>query len=132
MFCVTDSPRVRLEGKRRHVIFADKNERVKISCIGEGNPKPQVYLEKKISANMWAKLHVEPFTTEPSEDSCTIHIYTLGLFSNEDKGTFRCTAKNGVGSEVTSEDIRVEFKSKKRYKTAQTFSLENSIPIRFP
>ncbi|KAJ8046961.1 Cell adhesion molecule 3 [Holothuria leucospilota] len=104
------SPSVKLEGKRRHVIFADKNERVKISCIGEGNPKPQVYLEKKISANMWAKLHVEPFTTESNEDSCTIHIYTLGLFSKEDTGAFRCTAKNGVGSEVTSDDIRIEFK----------------------
>lgn len=97
MFSVTDSPRVKLEGKRRHVIFADKNEKVRLSCIGKGNPKPQVYLEKKISSSMWAKIHVIPLTAKSSEDTCTIHIYTLGLSSQDDTGTFRCAANNDIG-----------------------------------
>lgn len=117
MRCVPfiDSPRIKYEETltgRRQTIPADKNKSVNISCNLEGNPKPEVYLEKKISPNMWEKLAQEPFATDSDDGILTSYTFTMYLFSEQDTGYFTCIANNGIGSEISSTDIHVKFKSK--------------------
>ncbi|KAJ8046960.1 Immunoglobulin superfamily member 10 [Holothuria leucospilota] len=108
------SPRIKMEGillKKRQTIFADKNDIVNISCILEGNPRPEVHLEKKVSSNMWTKLPVKPWTTESNDDTSIIYTFMMYLLSQEDTGTFRFIASNGVGPEIVSSHIHLKFKN---------------------
>ncbi|KAJ8046962.1 Matrix-remodeling-associated protein 5 [Holothuria leucospilota] len=108
------APRIKYKGTlpgRRQTVIAGNNKSVNISCILEGNPKPEVYLEKKISPNMWGKLPQEPFTTDSDDGILTMYTFTITLFSEQDTGNFRCIANNGIGPELSSTDIHVKFKS---------------------
>ncbi|KAJ8035202.1 Cell adhesion molecule 2 [Holothuria leucospilota] len=78
-----------------------------ISCEANGNPQPQLLLQKKDENGEWNDLEIKPMKS--IEDNNITLTFYFGNASDDIKGMYRCIAFNDVGVAAVSKTVEVEY-----------------------
>ncbi|KAJ8035200.1 hypothetical protein HOLleu_22345 [Holothuria leucospilota] len=102
---------VKISTKSSLTIY-DNDKGVSITCEANGNPQPQVLLQKKDKKGQWNVLEIGPMKSI-KEKNITYTFY-FGNASDDIKGMYRCIAFNDVGEAAMSETVEVEYYNSKK------------------
>ncbi|KAJ8025822.1 Neurofascin [Holothuria leucospilota] len=105
---------VRVSTKQSLKIYNNERD-VFIECEANGNPQPQVLLQKKDENGQWNALEIGYMKSIKENITWTFH---FGNASDDIKGMYRCIAFNDVGLAAVSKTVEIEYyNSKKRVST---------------
>ncbi|KAJ8027785.1 Synaptogenesis protein syg-2 [Holothuria leucospilota] len=87
-----------------------KDEIVNITCIFQGNPSPNISLQRRNMENDWINTSMQ---TYPVKQTITMTSQTFLYESAQEKSVrFKCTAYNGIGSATQSKEFQIEVLGK--------------------